>query len=287
MGILSTGPIENRPVGGVRPTQQVTVKFVNRDSANSSTVLIRGFHLNGTRTLYVLETVTLTRNEVATRNYFANFDTFQFVFTTSGPAAESTEISVWGKNASGQLVTAHRLVSDELLGSEATGATGPQGPTGLPGEQGTQVPLGPVEPESAFRAEKLSGAQDYTANNLKVTYPDQVFDLNDEYDPATSTFVPKQSGVYSICASLFFLRNDSDIDAFLELTIRVNGMDRVEGRQFVAAGIGGFSPVIDICSIIELQANQMVDVSFFANQSGSIQPAPFSTHFEAARFPSQ
>jgi YVTN family beta-propeller protein len=129
MAILSTGPIENRPAGGIRPTQQVTVKMTNSDSANSSTVLVQGYHLNGTRTLYVLEVVSLTPNEVATRNYFANFDAFQFVFTTSGLAAESTEISVLGKNASGQLVTAHRLVSDELLGSEVAGE---QGPTGGP-----------------------------------------------------------------------------------------------------------------------------------------------------------
>ncbi len=33
MEVLSTGPIENRPVGGIRPTQQVTVKIVNRDSS--------------------------------------------------------------------------------------------------------------------------------------------------------------------------------------------------------------------------------------------------------------
>lgn len=39
MAILSTGPIENRPLGGVRHTQQVTAKFVNRDLTNSSTVL--------------------------------------------------------------------------------------------------------------------------------------------------------------------------------------------------------------------------------------------------------
>ncbi|WP_241156683.1 hypothetical protein [Bacillus sp. FJAT-42376] len=41
MGILSTGPIENNPVNGVRPSQLVTVKVDNRDSANSSVVLIR------------------------------------------------------------------------------------------------------------------------------------------------------------------------------------------------------------------------------------------------------
>ncbi|MBE0343801.1 YncE family protein, partial [Paenibacillus sp. 28ISP30-2] len=56
-------------------------------------------------------------NQVVTKNYFANFDAFEFVFTTGGVALSQTEISVWGKNAAGQLVTAHRLVSSELLGA--------------------------------------------------------------------------------------------------------------------------------------------------------------------------
>ena len=122
MEILSTGPIENRPVGGVRPTQQVTVKIDNNDSVNSSTVLIQGYSLNGTRSLYVLELFTVAPNQVVTKNYFVNFDSFEFVFTTSGTAAESTEISVWGKNSAGQLVAAHRLVSSELLNGNGDGA---------------------------------------------------------------------------------------------------------------------------------------------------------------------
>jgi YVTN family beta-propeller protein len=56
--------------------------------------------------------------------YFANFDAFEFVFTTGGAAAGQTEISVWGKNAVGQLVTAHRLVSSELLGANGGSGSG-------------------------------------------------------------------------------------------------------------------------------------------------------------------
>ncbi|MDO0825300.1 hypothetical protein [Desulfosporosinus nitroreducens] len=121
MAILSTGPIENRPVGGVRPTQQVTVKIDNNDSTNSSSVLLQGYHLNGTRTLYVLELFIVAPNQVITKDYFANFDAFEFVFTTSGPAEGSTEISVWGKSGSGQLIAAHRLVLDELSVSVGPG----------------------------------------------------------------------------------------------------------------------------------------------------------------------
>ncbi|MBM0632750.1 collagen-like protein, partial [Paenibacillus polymyxa] len=89
-------------------------------------------------------------NAVITRNFFANLDAFEFVFTTSGPAVNETQISVWGKDALGQLVPAHRLVSDELLGTDqgvqgpqgVQGAQGDQGPQGVQGAQGDQGPQG-------------------------------------------------------------------------------------------------------------------------------------------------
>ncbi|WP_404332370.1 hypothetical protein [Mesobacillus maritimus] len=116
MSIYSTGPIENNPVNGVRPTQQVTVKIENKNSEDFSTVSIQGYALNGTRTLYVSELLSVAPNEVITKNYFADLNAFGFEFITGGDAEDDTDISVWGKNAAGQLVTAHRLVSSELLG---------------------------------------------------------------------------------------------------------------------------------------------------------------------------
>ncbi|KQU19322.1 hypothetical protein ASG61_27015 [Bacillus sp. Leaf75] len=116
MGVLSTGPIENNSIDGIRPTQRVTIKIINRDPSNSSDVLIQGYFLNGFRTLYVLELFTLGPSEISTKDFFANFDAFEFVFTTSGPAEERTEISVWGKSESGELISSQRLVSEEQLG---------------------------------------------------------------------------------------------------------------------------------------------------------------------------
>lgn len=115
MAILATGPIENSAVGGIRPTQQVTVKIINRDAINTSTILIQGYILDGTRTLYVSEAFVIAANGVSTRNYFANLDGFEFVFTTGGAAEAQVEVSVWGKQASGQLVDAHRIVVEELV----------------------------------------------------------------------------------------------------------------------------------------------------------------------------
>ncbi|AJS59033.1 hypothetical protein [Paenibacillus sp. IHBB 10380] len=118
MAILSTGPIDNNAVGGVRPTQQVTVKIVNRDAINISNILILGYYLNGIRTLYVSELFNVSPNEVVTKNYFANFDAYEFVFTTGNLAAVETEVSVWGKDAAGHLIDAHRVVASEELGAE-------------------------------------------------------------------------------------------------------------------------------------------------------------------------
>ncbi|KZZ84245.1 MULTISPECIES: hypothetical protein [Bacillaceae] len=115
MAILSTGPIENNAVAGVRPTQLVTVKIANRDAVNSSTVLIQGFKLTSTRTLYVLDLISVAPNQVISKSYFANIDDYAFVFTTGGMAERSTQVSVWGKDADENLVSAHRLVSDEIL----------------------------------------------------------------------------------------------------------------------------------------------------------------------------
>ncbi|ETT36252.1 hypothetical protein CXK86_13025 [Paenibacillus sp. BGI2013] len=113
--ILSTGPIENNPVNSVRPTQQLTIKIDNRNLVDGSNILIQGYYLNGTRTLYVLELISINPNQVLTKNYYADFNSFEFVFTTSGLAEQQVQISVWGKDAAGQLVSAHRLVASEQL----------------------------------------------------------------------------------------------------------------------------------------------------------------------------
>ncbi|WP_180361743.1 MULTISPECIES: hypothetical protein [unclassified Paenibacillus] len=160
MAILSTGPIENNPVSGVRPTQQLTIKMDNRDLINSADVLIQGYYLDGARNLYVNELINVNPNEVITKNYDGNFNAFEFVFTTSGLAEDQTGISVWGKNVEGQLVIPHRIVSSELLGANevtgppgttgATGAIGATGATGATGVTGATGAPGTIEPNATI-----------------------------------------------------------------------------------------------------------------------------------------
>ncbi|WP_340397307.1 exosporium glycoprotein BclB-related protein [Paenibacillus sp. FSL E2-0202] len=144
MSQLSTGPIENNLVGGVRPTQLVTLKIVNQSDDTPSTVQVEGYYMNGTRTLYVSEQVNLAPNQVVNRDYYANFDSFEFLFTTPITIDDPIQISVWGKSSTGQLVTAHRLVYSELYGENigitgATGATGATGSVGATGATGAGV----------------------------------------------------------------------------------------------------------------------------------------------------
>jgi hypothetical protein len=108
---LTTGLFENTPVKGVRPTTSLAVLIVNDDIVGV-TVKILGYYLSDTtKVLYVLELFSLNPGEVTTRNYYAQFNAFEFQFETS---SQVVEISVWGKDSAGNLVAAHRVLPSEL-----------------------------------------------------------------------------------------------------------------------------------------------------------------------------
>jgi len=108
---LTTGLLENTPVGGVRPSSTLSVNISNDDTTTVD-VLIEGFFQSGTtKVIYVQELFTLTAGSVALRSYFAQFDAFEFQFTVS---SEAVEVTAWGKDAAGDLTTAHRVVAQEV-----------------------------------------------------------------------------------------------------------------------------------------------------------------------------
>ena len=111
MVLLTTGLIENSAVAGVRPSTTLAVRISNDDSV-TVTVQIEGFFLSGTtKVMYVQEQLSLTAGSVATRNYFVQFDAYEFQFTVSSLAVE---VSAWGKDATGNLTTAHRVLAKEV-----------------------------------------------------------------------------------------------------------------------------------------------------------------------------
>ncbi|SHN62660.1 hypothetical protein SAMN02745215_01219, partial [Desulfitobacterium chlororespirans DSM 11544] len=140
MAELTTGLIDNFPVAGVRPSVSVAIEITN-DGDSMETVEITGYYVNGSlKEIYVLEANNLNPNEAIIKEYFADLDSFEFVFSTS---SETVVISVWGKDTEGALVAAHRVLPAELdslepvMGSTgATGATGSTGATGVTGSTG-------------------------------------------------------------------------------------------------------------------------------------------------------
>lgn len=108
---FTTGLLKNPLVEGVRSTVTVAV-LIDNGTMLEVTVQILGYYLSGTtKVLYVLELFDLNPGQVATRNYYAQFDAFKFQFKTSSPGVE---ISLWGEDPAGNLVAAHRVLPAEL-----------------------------------------------------------------------------------------------------------------------------------------------------------------------------
>ena len=111
MALLTTGLFENTAVSGVRPSSTLAVRISNDDTI-SQTIHIEGFFQSGaTKVQYVDELIALAAGEVALRNYYAQFDAFEFKFIISSLAVN---VSAWGKDAAGNLTTAHRVVAEEV-----------------------------------------------------------------------------------------------------------------------------------------------------------------------------
>lgn len=111
MSNLTTGLFDNAPVAGVRPSSTLSVNISNDDTATIA-IQIQGFFQSGTTKIrYVNELFTINSGSVAQRSYYAQFDAFEFQFTVS---SQAVEVTAWGKDATGNLTTAHRVVAQEV-----------------------------------------------------------------------------------------------------------------------------------------------------------------------------
>lgn len=124
MASLTTGLIKNLQIAGVRPSSTFSLKMINTDSFNS-TVQIRGLYVEGTvKKDYVLDSQTLPPAGVLSKDYYAQFDSFEFRFVTS---SDAVKISAGGKDGAGNLNVQYNIMPVELdlLGSDrSSGATG-------------------------------------------------------------------------------------------------------------------------------------------------------------------
>lgn len=134
---------------------------------------------------------------------------------------------------------------------------------------------------SAFKAIKdMSQAVVSLAQN-KITFPVELIDENNEYNPATSTFIPKQSGLYSITGSLFFTPVGEGRPYALFAQIFVNG---VSVSRDTENGLPAQSVTLDTSTIVQLKAGDRVELFGGVNGAdGNILAIPDSTRFEGFR----
>lgn len=111
MAEFTTGIIENTAVFGARPASTLAVRITNNELFTVDVEIIGYFVVGTVKTPYVLEVFNVAPGAVANRSYFADFDGFEFQFVTS---ADSVAISAWGKDQFGGLVTAQRVLAEEL-----------------------------------------------------------------------------------------------------------------------------------------------------------------------------
>lgn len=140
---------------------------------------------------------------------------------------------------------------------------------------------------SAFRATNPTNLVPISLANtfVKVTFPNEQFDIgNNEYNAATSTFVPEFNGVYAFNALIFFRPDNDNIDYQIFLTLQVNGLQVDIDSDFVG-GPAGFDAAVEINDILQLNAGDRVEVLVFSTTPGRIPPDN-RVHFAGARFPS-
>lgn len=165
------------------------------------------------------------------------------------------------------------------------GRRGPQGLQGPQGPQGPQGEPGTSDPQSAFRAIKEI-SQFVEGGFNDVDFPIQQFDLNEEYEPNTSTFIPKQDGVYNIIANITFIPAQVPSIFGIKINIRVNGniiADYVSNQSTVNMVFTTES--FRVSTIYQLLAGESVTIDIENSIAGEILGGD-RAHFEAARFPS-
>lgn len=132
--------------------------------------------------------------------------------------------------------------------------------------------------KSAFRA--VSGIDQEITDGVfsKVQYQVEELDLRNEYNSSTSTFTPKQKGVYSLLASVSFT-TVTLTPVRMDLEIRVNGVPRISEEENFEPRTGK----IDAAGLIQLMARDRVEVFARATEENGTILSGFATRFEGAR----
>ncbi|MBN8203173.1 hypothetical protein [Bacillus sp. NTK034] len=136
----------------------------------------------------------------------------------------------------------------------------PPGPRGPRGPQGEQGPPGSGAIESVFKATTVTPQEIPPGVLTKLLYPIEQFDTNNEYDQATSKFIAQENGVYSYCASIGLVIQDSDSTGTLHIIVNQGEISEREIKltETVSGGLTILNPAV--CTNFQLLAGDRVEV---------------------------
>ncbi|SFM36032.1 hypothetical protein SAMN03159341_12836 [Paenibacillus sp. 1_12] len=147
---------------------------------------------------------------------------------------------------------------------------------------------------SAFKATAIQDVQIPLQTPTKLLFTSEIFDLDNEYDTSTSTFIPKTAGVYVVTASAMYIKNlfSASNESNVILYITVNGQMIDEEDDFrMNFGLSTTGQIVSVNDILNLNAGDRVEVGCFQSiftddVGGTVLGRPFATFFTAARVPS-
>lgn len=135
---------------------------------------------------------------------------------------------------------------------------------------------------SGFHAVMSAGQQILNNTTPKVKFNTENWDANNEYDPNTNVFSPKQAGLYALTCSVRFETGGAGTNGWWSASLDVNG-DKV--AQDSAYG-DGWTLFRNATGLVTLKAGDKVSCTA-SHQSGATREASAGgAHFEAVRLDS-
>ncbi|WP_339149055.1 MULTISPECIES: hypothetical protein [unclassified Sutcliffiella] len=136
----------------------------------------------------------------------------------------------------------------------------------------------------AFRALKEDIQPLVAGESTKITFEQEQFDIGNIYNPNSSTFVPRESGVYYVAASFTFAP-EANVPYRTRADIVVNGVTVQVDNDFWNQ-LPNLN-VVNVSAVLQLQAGDLVEIFGQSTVNGVIEPDveipdfAYSSNFEA------
>lgn len=135
---------------------------------------------------------------------------------------------------------------------------------------------------SAFRAVRTLNQSIPHATPTKLVFDSELFDLANEYDPATGVFTAASAGTYSVHCALWLIAPNGAGPVWA-MTVERNGTQLV-GADWQSAAAKGFTPTVD--GLVHLDAGDKLSCVAYQDTGVTQSPNPGfpeRTTFSAAR----